>query len=115
MKLFKLPIILCVIVLVSIVSACGADDIIRGKSDNWNISLQRSTGIYTITYIGDEKRIKDFVFDLTGNNLSQQGKSLDEEGVPFTMSGTITEAEKTKDPITFKMSWNNQSETVTFE
>ncbi|MGG4403082.1 hypothetical protein ABEW61_23395 [Paenibacillus amylolyticus] len=115
MKLFKLPLILCIILIVSILSACGADDRLHGKSDNWDVSLQRSTGNYSITYIGDEKRIKDFVFDLTGNNIEQQGKALEEQGVPFSMSGTATEAEKTKDPITFKMSWNNQSEIVTFE
>ncbi|RPK24084.1 hypothetical protein EDO6_05028 [Paenibacillus xylanexedens] len=55
------------------------------------------------------------MFDLTGSNIDQQGKALEEQEVPFSMSGTATEAEKTKDPITFKMSWNNQSETVTFE
>ncbi|MGN7411419.1 hypothetical protein [Paenibacillus sp. SAF-068] len=115
MKLLKLPMILCTILLLCILSACGADDRLHGKSDNWDVSLQRSTGIYSITYIGDEKRIKDFVFDLTGNNIKQQGKALEEQGVPFRMSGTVTEAEKTKDPITFKMTWNNQSETVTFE
>ena len=115
MKLFKLPLILCTILLLSIVSACSADDRLHGKSDNWDVSLQRSTGNYSITYIGDEKRIKDFVFDLTGNNIKQQGKVLEEQGVPFSMSGTVTEAENTKDPITFKMSWNNQSEIVTFE
>ncbi|MDR6719095.1 hypothetical protein J2X75_003621 [Paenibacillus sp. 2003] len=49
MKLFKLPLILCTIVLLSILSACGADDIIHGKSDNWDVSLQRSTGNYSIT------------------------------------------------------------------
>ncbi|MBT2286394.1 hypothetical protein J7E78_22990 [Paenibacillus polymyxa] len=115
MKLFKLPMILCIIVLLSILSACGADDIIHGKSDHWDVSLQRSTGSYSITYIGDETHIKDFVFDLTGNNIDQQGKALEEQEVPFSMSGTATEAENTKDPITFKMSWNNQSEIVTFE
>ena len=98
MKLFRLPLILCVIVLLSIVSACGADDIIHGKSDNWDVSLQRSTGNYSITYIGDEKRIKDFVFDLTGNNIEQQGKALEEQGVPFSMSGTVTEAEENERP-----------------
>ena len=80
MKLFKLPLILCIILIVSIFSACGADDRLHGKSDNWDVSLQRSTGNYSITYIGDEKRIKDFVFDLTGNNIKQQGKALEDKG-----------------------------------
>lgn len=115
MKLIKMVCMTCSLLLVFILSACGDDNILHGKSDHWDVALQRSTGIYSITYIGDETYIRDFVFDLTGTNINQQGSSLSEQKKPFKMSGTITNTEDTKDPLKFKMSWNNQSESITFE
>ncbi|MDQ0170343.1 hypothetical protein [Paenibacillus tundrae] len=115
MKRIKMACVVFIILLLSVLSACGDDNILHGKSDHWDVALQRSTGIYSITYIGDETYIRDFVFDLTGTNINQQGSSLSEQKKPFKMSGTITITEDTKDPLEFKMSWNNQSESITFE
>ncbi|MCM3172718.1 hypothetical protein [Paenibacillus sp. MER 99-2] len=116
MKLIKIACMTCCIVLASLLSACGADNILHGKSDHWDVSLQRSTGSFNIVYIGEETKLKDIEYDISGTNIKYQGKASNEQEVPFHISGPIiSNADKTKDPITFRISWNDQSESVTFE
>lgn len=105
----------CVVVMLFLLLACGADDIKHSKTDHWDVSLQRSTGSYGIVYIGDETKISDFKYDVSGTNISQQGSALSEHTTPFNMSGTVTDSEKNSDPIQFVISWNNQIESVTFQ
>ncbi|NMO94743.1 hypothetical protein [Paenibacillus lemnae] len=115
MKYIKVLLILFVSFLFSLLVACGADDIKHEKSEHWDVSLQRSTGSFSIFYNGDETQIKDLVYEITGTNIDQQGKASAEQEIPFNLSGTVTDSDKTKDPIEFKISWNNKIETVTFE
>lgn len=116
MKLIRLPLLFCItILLFSVLVACGADDIKYKNSDHWKVSLQRSTGSYVIDYVGNETHIKNFKYEITGKGISQEGKALQDQTTPFDISGKVTDSEKSKDPIEFKISWNNRSEIVTFE
>lgn len=115
MKVKKMSLFGLIVLFVCFLVACGADDIKHSKSDHWDVSLQRSTGSYNISYTGDETRIKDFKYEITSTNISQKGEALTEQSTPFKISGTVTDSEKSKDPIEFKISWNEQTETVTFE
>ncbi|GGG20797.1 hypothetical protein [Paenibacillus aceti] len=116
MKLGKMSLVLiCIVVVISVLTACGADDIKHKESDNWRVSFQRSTGACTIVYLGEENLIENFRYEVIGNNISQEGKALKEHTPPFKISGTVTDSEKSNDPIEFKIFWNNQSENVVFE
>nr|WP_154958529.1 hypothetical protein [Paenibacillus xylanexedens] len=115
MKRMKLPLLLGIIILMfSMLAACGADDIKHEKSAHWDVSLQRSTGLYGIVYIGDESTVKDFVYNITGTNIERQGRALAEQQTPVTESGALNPVDN-KDPVTFNISWNDKSESVTFE
>ncbi len=68
-----------------------------------------------MTYIGEEKQIKDLVYSVTGTNIEQEGRAYEEQDTPFKISGVVTDSEKTEGPIKFDIHWNNKSESVTFE
>ncbi|WP_337032474.1 hypothetical protein [Paenibacillus illinoisensis] len=113
MKTLKFSIIF--LLLFSLV-ACAGDETVRyEKSKHWNLALQKSTGMFTLTYVGDESLIKDFRANIKSEKTEQYVKSLDDEKTPFSTSATISESEETNGPITFDISWNGQSETIIFK
>ncbi|PJN59843.1 MULTISPECIES: hypothetical protein [Paenibacillus] len=111
----KLSLVICLTFLLIVLGACGNGDIKHVKSEHWDVAFQRSTGSFGITYIGDETQINDLVYGVTGTNIDQEGKAYATQETPFKISGLVTDSEKTKDPIIFKIDWNNKSESVTFE
>ena len=115
MKVMKMPFIFCVMLLLTFLAACGADDIKHKKSDHWDVAFQRSTGSFSITYTGDETQINDLVYGATGKNIDQHGKLDSAQETPFKISGVITDSEKNKDPINFFIEWNDKRENVIFE
>ncbi|WP_145333381.1 hypothetical protein [Paenibacillus xylanexedens] len=114
MKRMKLLLLLCIVLIFSMLAACGADDIKHEKSAHWDVSLQRSTGSYGIVYIGDESTVKDFVYKVIGPNFERWGRSLAKQPTPVTESGALNPVDN-KEPITFNISWNDKSESVTFD
>ncbi|MDT0121416.1 hypothetical protein Q9R46_02070 [Paenibacillus sp. RRE4] len=113
-KRMKLPLVLGIVLMFSMLTACGADDIKHEKSAHWDVSLQRSTGSYGIVYIGDESTVKDFVYNVIGPNFERWGRSLAKQPTPVTESGVLNPVDN-KEPITFNISWNDKSESITFD
>lgn len=113
MKKVKFSIIF--LLLFSLVACAGNETVRYEKSEHWNLALQKSTGMFTLTYVGDESLIKDFRANIKSEKTDQYVKSLDEETTPFSTSATISGADETDGPITFDISWNGQSETIIFE
>ncbi|MCM3206409.1 hypothetical protein [Paenibacillus illinoisensis] len=111
----KISLFVCLTILLVILGACGSGGVKQVESDHWIVKFERSTGSFSLAYIGDETQINDLVYSVTGTNIDQEGKAYESHETPFKISGTVTDSEKTKDPIQFKINWNNKSEIVTFE
>lgn len=111
----KVSLIICLTFLLVLLGACETGGVEQAESEHWVIKFERSSGSFSLAYIGDETQIDDLVYSVSGTNIDQEGKAYTSHETPFNISGVVTDAEKTKDPIEFKINWNKKSESVTFE